>query len=240
MPKSKRAKVVHLSKTEKKGKELNQNLFANIRSAADTHQHIFVFAVSNMRNTYLKDVRAQFADSRFFFGKTKVMAKALGSGPEDEHLPNLHKLSKYLTGNVGLLFTDREPAEVLEYFGNYTETDFARAGTSATQDFVVPAGVVYSRGGELAPDEDEPVPHSVETTLRKWGMPTRLDKGKVMLDEEYVVCREGKELNSHQTALLKMFGVATAEFRVKIVAYWSAAGQEVTVVGEGGVVDGSE
>jgi mRNA turnover protein 4 len=64
MPKSKRAKVVHLTKTDKKGKELSQKLFANIQEAADNFQHIFVFAVENMRNSYLKEVRAEFADSR--------------------------------------------------------------------------------------------------------------------------------------------------------------------------------
>jgi mRNA turnover protein 4 len=65
MPKSKRAKVVHLSKTDKKGKELSQKLFANVQEAADSFQHIFVFAVENMRNSYLKDVRAEFSDSRY-------------------------------------------------------------------------------------------------------------------------------------------------------------------------------
>ena len=64
MPKSKRAKIVHLTKTDKKGKELSQKLFANVQEAADTFQHIFVFAVENMRNSYLKEVRAEFADSR--------------------------------------------------------------------------------------------------------------------------------------------------------------------------------
>lgn len=65
MPKSKRAKVVHLTKTEKKGKELSQKLFANVQEAADNFQHIFVFSVENMRNSYLKEVRAEFADSRY-------------------------------------------------------------------------------------------------------------------------------------------------------------------------------
>lgn len=65
MPKSKRAKVVHLSKTEKKGKELSQKLFANVQEAADNFQYIFVFAVENMRNSYLKGVRAEFSDSRY-------------------------------------------------------------------------------------------------------------------------------------------------------------------------------
>jgi hypothetical protein len=64
MPKSKRSKVVHLSKTEKKGKELSQKLFANVQEAADTFAYIFVFSVENMRNSYLKEVRQEFSDSR--------------------------------------------------------------------------------------------------------------------------------------------------------------------------------
>lgn len=65
MPKSKRAKVVHLTKTDKKGKELSLKLFANVQEAADNHEHIFVFSVENMRNSYLKEVRQEFADSRY-------------------------------------------------------------------------------------------------------------------------------------------------------------------------------
>lgn len=231
MPKSKRARVVHTSVVQKKAsKEKSASLYAAVQAAADSHAHIFVFSVENMRNTYLKDVRQEFSDSRLFFGKTKVMAKALGSSREDEHAPGLHKLEKYLKGNVGLLCTDRAPKEVLEYFEGYVEVDFARAGTRATRKVVIPAGTVYSRGGEVAVEDDVPLPHSLEVTVRKWGMPTRLEKGKVVLDQEYTVCEEDKELNSHQTALLKLFGIAMAEFKVDVRAYWSAATQDVTEV----------
>ena len=65
MPKSKRAKVVHLSKTQKKGKELSERLYANVRDCLDTYQYCFVFSVENMRNTYLKEVRTEFSDSRY-------------------------------------------------------------------------------------------------------------------------------------------------------------------------------
>ncbi len=64
MPKSKRAKVVHLTKVDKKGKELTIKLFANVRECLDLYQHCFVFSVDNMRNTYLKDVRNELSDSR--------------------------------------------------------------------------------------------------------------------------------------------------------------------------------
>lgn len=63
-----------------------------------------------------------------------------------------------------------------------------------------------------------PISHSLEPELRRVGVPTRLEKGKVVLENEYVVCREGEVLDSRQTRLLKLFGVATAEFRVQLVA----------------------
>ena len=65
MPKSKRAKVVHLTKVDKKGKDLTLKLFSNVQECLDTYQYCFVFSVENMRNTFLKQVRADFPDSRY-------------------------------------------------------------------------------------------------------------------------------------------------------------------------------
>lgn len=234
MPRSKRAKVVHLTKVDKNRKDLSAKLYANVQSSVSSYPYIFVFAVDNMRNNYLKEVRAEFApDGRIFFGKTKVMAKGLGTTNEEEHAPGLAKLAEHLKGDVGLLFTSRAPESVLEYFESFSETDFARAGMKAPYSFSIPPGPVYSLGGTIPTSEDTLVPASMETQLRGWGMPTHLEKGKVVLDVEYTVCIEGDVLNSSQTALLKSFGVAMAEFRVRPRAYWSSESGEVTVVEEG-------
>jgi mRNA turnover protein 4 len=234
MPKSKRAKVVHLSRTAKKPpKELNAKLFATVHDCADSHPYLYVLHVDNMRNNLLKDVRREFSDSRILFGKTKVMAKALcGAGSaENEYMPGMSGLLPYVKGDAGLLFSPRPPTEVLGYFETFGPSSFARAGTQANADFVLPPGVVYSMGGRISVEEDVPLPHSVETTIRKWGVPSRLHKGKVVLDQEYVVCREGQTLDSSQTALLKFFGVAMAEFKVKVDAYWVSTEGKVTEVG---------
>ena len=61
-------------------------------------------------------------------------------------------------------------------------------------------------------------------------MPTRLDQGKVTLDAPYTVCKEGQVLNSHQTALLKNFGVAMADFKIDIKAYYSKKTEAVIEV----------
>lgn len=168
-------------------------------------------------------------------GKTKVMQVALGRTPETECVHGVHKLIKYMTGEVGLLFTNRAEQEVRDYFETYSELDFARAGAEASQGFVVPHGelrTAYGVGGE----EDQ-LPMSIEPTLRRLGVPTKIVRGKVTLEERpeesmeteegYVVCKEGDTLDSRQTSILKIFGVRMAEFRMALTAMYDKSGETV-------------
>jgi mRNA turnover protein 4 len=149
------------------------------------------------------------------------MAKALGTTPESAYQPSTHLLASHLRGDVGLFFTDRSPADIIAHFASHSETDYARAGTAASRDFTVPAGIVYSTGGEIDESQDVPLSHSLEPELRRLNVPTSLTKGKITLQNPYTVCKEGQVLDSRQTRLLKLFGVATAEFKVQLVAYVS-------------------
>ena len=161
------------------------------------------------------------SNSRYsvIFGKTKVMAKALGSSAGDEPLPNISSLRTLLHGHVGLLFTDRSSAEIKNHFDSYSRMSYARAGIAADRTVIVPAGQIYCRAGQIPLEDDVPLPASMEPTVRKWALPTRLDKGKVTLDHSYTICTEGDPLSSHQTALLKIFGIELAEFTISIKGY---------------------
>lgn len=149
------------------------------------------------------------------------MAKALGLTREDEAREGLSKLSKYVRGSVGLLMTNEPPESVQSYFEEYSQNDFPRAGQVATIDFSIPAGIIYSRGGQIAAEDDLPLPHSLESTLRvQLGVPTTLKNGKITIENDFAVCREGNVLDAKQTRLLKLFGIACSEFKVSLVAYW--------------------
>ncbi|KAI1811506.1 ribosomal protein L10-domain-containing protein [Poronia punctata] len=248
MPKSKRARVVHQTSVTKKTREHKEKLFDNIRDCIPQYQHCFVITVDNMRNTYLKDVRQELSDSRLFFGKTTLMARALGHTAEDSYAENIYQLNTYLKGSVGLLFTNRDPSAILSYFSELSQVDFARAGVAATRDFVVPRGIVMSTAGEVPAEHDVPMGHTIEPELRRLGVPTRMIKGKIVLEEApdaaseeekkgYVVCREGDVLDSRQTRLLKLFSVCMSEFRVRVLAHWSAATTEVTKVNADGAME---
>ena len=98
------------------------------------------------------------------------MAIALGRSAQDEYRDNLHKVSKRLQGQCGLLFTNKNKEEVLDWFSSHTEDDFARAGNVATKTVVLSEGPL------------EQFPFSLEPFLRlKLGMQTSLKKGQSIL-----------------------------------------------------------
>ncbi|KAK9329681.1 ribosomal protein L10-domain-containing protein [Lipomyces starkeyi] len=242
MPKSKRSKLVTLTKTQKKGREGKELLFNQIREALELYKYVWVFDVANMRNSFLKDVRRDWNGSRLLFGRTKVMAKALGLTREDEVKENMSKLCKYVKGAVGLLLTNEDPETVENYFSDFAKSDFPRAGQIASVSFTIPSGIIYSRGGQVRSEDDLPLPHSLESTLRvQLGVPTSLKNGKIVIENDFEVCKEGGVLDAKQTRLLKLFGIACAEFRVQLVAYWGdGIVHELDTANVDEIVDGSD
>ncbi|KIK16005.1 hypothetical protein PISMIDRAFT_279695 [Pisolithus microcarpus 441] len=224
MPKSKRAQVVSLTKVAKKTKEHKTALLTEIQESSEKWRFCWVFEVGAMRNTHLKTVRSQWRGSaRIFFGRAAVMAKALGTTPEEEHRSGLHKLSQHVKGQVGLLFTDSEPQEVIEWFDDFQRPDFARAGNIASRTVVLPVGPVMRRS-----DPPEPFPHNEDPQLRKLGLTTVMKRGVPTLETPHQVCEEGKVLTSEQAQLLKLIGEEMVVFRVVLKARWESGTGMVT------------
>ncbi|XP_051528469.1 mRNA turnover protein 4 homolog [Myxocyprinus asiaticus] len=221
MPKSKRDKKVSLTKTTKKGLESKQNLIEELRKCVDIYRYVFVFSVNNMRNNKLKDIRTAWKHSRFFLGKNKVMMIALGKGPTDEYKDNLHKVSRFLKGEVGVLFTNKTKDEVQEYFSNFKEMDYARSGNIATMAVTLDEGPL------------EQFPHSMEPQLRQLGLPTALKKGVVTLIKDFEVCKEGDTLTPEQARILKLFGIEMAEFKLSIKCMWNSESGDFEKLMEG-------
>merc|ERR1711907_730151 len=133
MPRSKREKTVHLTKTDAKGPDHKQKVVVDIREAIDEYDRVFVFSCQNFRTAYMKDLRKAWKDSRFFMAKNKVMAVAFGRTEEDQYMENMSEVGKLLmrSGEMGVMFTNRAVEEVEEYFGAFKQEDYARAGTIA-------------------------------------------------------------------------------------------------------------
>ncbi|XP_014675044.1 PREDICTED: mRNA turnover protein 4 homolog [Priapulus caudatus] len=202
---------VSLTQVKKKPKG-RQNLVEEVQKCVDSYARVFVFSVKDMRNKYLKDLREDWNHSRFFLGKNRVVAFALGKTEEKAYRPNLHKIAERLKGQRGLLFTNEPKEAVLQYFNDFLQPDYARTGNVATRTVILESGPLE-------------FPHSMESQLRQLGLPTRLEKGVVTLASEYTVCKKGVALTAEQARILKLFGEQLANFMLPIDCMWSNNGK---------------
>ncbi|KXZ52184.1 hypothetical protein GPECTOR_10g814 [Gonium pectorale] len=218
MPKSKRNKVVSLTKVKKKDRQWKEGLLEKIRQSLDTYPNVYVFKYYNMRNESFKPLREDLKESsRFVLGSTALMQVALGKSEADEYKAGLSKLSEHVKGTVGLFFTKLSHEEVKEAFEKYVHEDFARVGSKATHDFRLTAGALSGPMG--------PLPHTLEPQLRKFGLPTKLNKGVVELLADYTVCRTGQKLDANAAGLLRVFDIKMAECKLKPLAVWRASAE---------------
>lgn len=74
-----------------------------VQKCLDDYAFVYIFSVQNMRNAKLKEVRTHWRRSRFFFGKNKVMARALGRSDAEEYKPGLAKVAEvsFYSADVG-------------------------------------------------------------------------------------------------------------------------------------------
>lgn len=221
MPRSRRSKLVTLAQTDKKGRENKERIFDEVREALDTHRYVWMFYLDDVRTPVLQDIRGDWTGSKLILGKRRVLEKALGDTVEQEYKENLHKFSKLAGGVTGLLFTNEEVSTVQDYFTAYTKADFSRAKQRSPIDFTIPEGIIYSTGGRLPEEEDVPMSHSLELTMRnKFKIPTKIKSGKITIAEPYHVCDKGEVLDVRKALILKQFGIAASEFKVKVKGYY--------------------
>ena len=210
MPKSRRNKVVALTKVKSKGRAGKEDLVAKVREAVEEYKNAYVVSFQNIRSGPFKVVANQWReDSRFYLGKNKVMMVALGKKPEEEPADNTHLLSKYLRGQVCLLLSNQGKDAIEKRFTELeaNHEDFATAGTKAAYTVFLKKGIEQLDG----------YAHSLEPQLQTLGLPTRLNFQKIELLSDVYVCREGQTLNVEQCKILKMLGHKMANFKLTLL-----------------------
>ncbi|XP_018313818.1 mRNA turnover protein 4 homolog [Mycetomoellerius zeteki] len=214
MPKSKRDKKISLTKTDRKGLVLKQKIMEDVKKCVEEYDRIFLISIQNTRNTKLLDLRAEWKDSKLFFGKLRIIALGLGKSKETEIAEGIHKLANAMKnhsmkGQCGLLFTNRPKQQVIEWTENYEEMEYARSGFVAPETVELPEGPLSQ------------FQHSMEPQLRQLGMPTSLKKGVITLIKPFTVCKKNEVLTPEQAQILKLLGKPLAVFKLLLLGVYT-------------------
>jgi len=211
MVKSKRAKVISLTKVKRKDKSRKDELIKEVQKAVSQYKYTYLLNLSNQRNAYLKAAREALKPGRIFYGKNKVLQVALGVLPEKSLEENLHHLAKRLTGDRCLLCCDASPEQIRRYCSEFQPEEFAKSGFVATGTVELTAGC----------DALSRFPHSIEPQLRQLGLPTILKDGRIHLLGDHTVCEQGHRLTPAQAQILKHLGIKMSRFVIEVEAHWT-------------------
>ncbi|XBW37154.1 hypothetical protein QEN19_002732 [Hanseniaspora menglaensis] len=240
MPKSRRNRVITLSNVTKKDKDAKTRNFDNLSDNLLKFKRVVLLNLSNINSNNLKELRKQWDNetlveedrSKFVVSKKNMIIKSLENHKEE--FANLEKLTSLLqkqhekNSTYGILYTNYDYKTVVEFFDSYLKKDFAKSNSKSPLTFKIPQGIVYSRGGYIPAEEDIPMAHSLEPTLRnKYKIPTSLKDGKIVLDAEYHVCEENQTLNVIQCLILRQFGIAESEYKVEVMGCYNKETQEI-------------
>ena len=220
MPVSKRDRVIHTSKVKKHDKSEKNDQIDLVRSSIQEMRYTYVVSISNERNNILKAVRDELKPGKMFYSKNKLVQVALGFSPDSECAEGIHALTPLISGHVALVTSNLCPNDLATLLSAHEEAEFARAGGVATHTIELEAGF----------DALASFPFSMETQLRKLGLPTMLHDGKIKLLANHTVCTEGEELTAAQAQVLKLMRIQMAKFEIRIQAVYDRESNKVSTM----------
>lgn len=206
MVKSKRVKKVLLTKDLKKKRKDKSEVIEKVHEYIGKFKFVYVVKLKNQRNSALKHLRVMLEPGKLLIGKNKLLQVALGADSNSESAKNAHKVSSFLHGERGLIFTDLTPSELNKVLEESSTMELGREGSLSDVTCVVEPNT-----------ELESMYKSAESHIRRQfpqlkPTPLGLDQGKV------VICEEGNPLNRYQYLLLKHLDIPCVRFEVKPIA----------------------
>eukprot|EP01084_Bolivina_argentea_P101374 181767_1 len=211
----KNPELMAFTKVKKKTVDNKRANMEKVRDLIDRYSHVYVFDTTNFRNPLMKKLKQEFEfNGQFFMGKIKPTMVALGKNEQNEYRDNLRFVSNALLkvakgAHRGLFFTNNKPDKILPFFNNYQVTTFAKTGFVATKDYTI-------HKGELSQ-----FVFSQEYVLKKLGLPVVLKEGRLLLNQNYILCIKGQPLKPEQCKLLELLNQPMAKFTVHIHGYWN-------------------
>lgn len=135
-----------------------------------------------------------------------------------EIVPGVSEVTKQLSGEIGLIFSNRAVADLQPVLEQFSFEDYARFGATVEAAIELPEGPLCFLGGDRC---GEPVSHTQESYLRSLGLPTTLKNGVVLLTRSFDVCSPGDKLTVAQANILRALDLQLATVSVNLLGTYS-------------------
>ncbi len=120
----------------------------------------------------------------------------------------IEELEKYLKGMPALLFSKENPFKLYKTLKKSKSSAPAKAGQTAPRDIVVPAGPTTFAPGPVIGE------------LGAMGVKTSVEGGKIAIQEDTVVVKEGEEIKANVAGMLTRLDIKPMEIGLDLVAVY--------------------
>jgi len=190
---------------------------AKLNKLLDTYKKVMFCTLDNVRSQQIHDVRRGLRGKGVILMGKKTMQKKIianrGTADKatelDKNLKELLVDNNYLSGNIALLFTNADVAEINEVCSKFRVQAPARVGAVSPVEVIIPAGNTGL----------EPTQTSFFQALN---IATKISKGTVEIVADKKVLGVGDKVDSSTSALLQKLKISPFFYSVEVVAMWEA------------------
>jgi len=187
---------------------------ARLNRLLDSYSKVMFCTLDNVRSQQLHDVRRGLrGKGEFLMGKKTMQKKiitaraASTTSQTDQALKKTLVDDEFLSGNLGLLFTNASVEDINAVVAKHRVQAPARVGAIAPCDVVIPAGNTGL----------EPTQTSFFQALN---IPTKIAKGMVEIVTDKKVLSTGDKVDNSTAALLQKLKISPFFYSVEVVSVW--------------------
>ncbi len=187
-------------KTRHKLPEWKLKIASEIRELAEKYPVFLVVDLTGIPAKHIQMLRKKLDKIAVLrVVKPKVALKALG----EAGIP-VKELEPYMTGQIMLIFTDRNVFEIADIVRNFVTNDYYSPGEVVDKEIVIPEGNTGIPAGPML---------SVFGRLK---IQTKVQGNVIYVAKDTVVAKPGDKISADLASLLQKLGLALKEIRVKI------------------------
>jgi len=195
-----------MSKGEGRKADRKKVYWNRLVSLFDEYQKILIVAADNVGSNHMQQIRrAMRGKATLLMGKNTMIRKAMRDQLEKN--PSLGDLLPHVRGNIGLVFTNGDLADVRTKLTELKVQAAAKAGSIAPIDVVVPAGNTNM----------EPTKTSFFQAL---SIPTKINRGTIEIINDIHLLTVGQKVSLSQAALLQMLGIKPFQYGLKVLTVY--------------------
>jgi len=190
------------SKKEKKGE-----YFDKLVNLLRQYNKILIVLCDNIGSAHMQRIRKSLrGQAVLLMGKNTMMRKAIRTHLEEN--PEWEGLLPYITGNIGLVFTnDEDPRKIRNVCLESKVPAAAKSGIKAPSDVVIPKGLT-----QLEPTKT--------SFLQALNIASKINKGTIEILQDVQLIKKGDKVGSSEATLLQMLDIRPFEYGLQMVAIY--------------------